>query len=61
MEIANSYAGNISFDETGTPILTESGQSLGNRVISAFAGNHDGIVEYSVDDSLFRLRLLIGS
>lgn len=61
IEITNSYTGTVEFDENGQPISTEIGHGLGSKSIAAFAKRHDGIVEYSTDGSLFRLRLLVGT
>lgn len=61
IEISNSYAGRIEFDENGIPVSTESGHGLGTKSISAFVERHDGIIEYNADGKLFRLRLLVGA
>ena len=61
IEVANSYTGTIEFDENGLPISLRSGHGLGTRSISAFIEKYDGIMEYSTEGSLFRLRLLIGT
>lgn len=60
IEISNSYAGKIEFDENGIPVSTEIGHGLGTKSISAFVERHDGIIEYNADGKLFRLRLLVG-
>lgn len=61
VEITNSYTGTVEFNENGQPVSTEIGHGLGSKSIAAFAKRHDGIVEYSTDGSLFRLRLLVGA
>lgn len=61
LEITNSYTGNVVFDEKGLPVSGEIGHGLGTKSIAAFVEKHDGIIEYSADDKLFRLRLLVGA
>lgn len=61
LEIINSYAGKVAFDENGLPISTETGHGLGTKSISAFVKKHDGMIEYNADDTIFRLRILVGT
>lgn len=61
LEVVNSYTGKVAFDENGLPISTEIGHGLGTKSISAFVEKHDGIIEYDADDTLFRLRMLVGA
>lgn len=61
IEITNSYTGTVEFNENGQPISTEIGHGLGSKSIAAFAERHDGMIEYSINDNLFRLRLLVGA
>lgn len=61
LEIVNSYTGIIEFDKNGLPVSTEIGHGLGTKSISAFVEKYDGIIEYSTDGTLFRLRLLVGA
>ena len=61
IEIINSYADAIQFDENGLPISTEIGHGLGTKSIYAFVEKYDGIIEYNTDGKLFRMRLLVGT
>ena len=61
LEVVNSYMGKVAFDENGLPTSTEIGHGLGTKSISAFVEKHDGIIEYDADDTLFRLRMLVGA
>ena len=61
LEIINSYAGMVEFDENGLPVSNQIGHGLGTKSITAFVEKHDGIIEYSADDTLFRLRLLVSA
>ena len=58
LEILNSYTGYAAFDENGLPVSTQPGHGLGTKSIATFVEKHNGILEYSADDTLFRLRLL---
>lgn len=60
LEISNSYAGTIQFNEKGIPISNKIEHGLGTKSISAFADKYDGVLEYNADGKLFRLRLLAG-
>lgn len=61
IEVANTYTGTVEFDENGLPLSAQTGHGLGTKSISVFVEKYDGILEYSADGSLFRLRLLIGT
>lgn len=59
IEVANSYTGEVMFDESGLPVSTQFGHGLGTKSIAAFVEKYDGVIEYSADDTLFRLRLML--
>ena len=61
LEVTNSYTGMIEFDEKGLPLSTEIGHGWGTKSISAFVEKYDGFIEYSADNTFFRLRLLVGA
>lgn len=61
LEIVNSYTGTVEFGENGLPISAQIGHGLGTKSISAFVEKYDGIIEYSADNTLFRLRLLVAA
>ena len=61
LEITNSYTGMVEFDEKGLPLPTEIGHGWGTKSISAFVEKYDGFIEYSTDDTFFRLRMLVGA
>lgn len=61
LEVVNSYTGKVAFDENGLPTSAEIGHGLGTKSISAFVEKHDGMIEYNADDTLFRLRMLVGA
>lgn len=59
VEVSNFYNGEVLFDESGLPVSREIGHGLGTKSIAAFVEKHGGIIEYSADDTMFRLRLLM--
>lgn len=61
LEIVNSYAGTVKFDESGLPVSNQINHGLGTKSIAAFVEKYDGIIEYSADSTLFRLRLLVAA
>ena len=61
LEIDNSYADTVEFNENGLPVSTKTGHGLGTKSISAFVEKYDGILEYSTDDTMFRLKLLVSA
>lgn len=61
VEVSNYYNGEVLFDENGLPVSKEIGHGLGTKSIAAFVEKHGGIIEYSADDTMFRMRLLINT
>lgn len=59
LEVANTYDGQVQFDDAGLPVAKESGHGLGTRSIFAFVEKYDAVIHYKADESLFRLRLLV--
>lgn len=59
VEIANSYTGEISFDEDGLPTSRELGHGIGTRSISAFAQKNNAVLDYDVTDKWFKLRIVL--
>lgn len=59
LEIANTYAGEVSFDEDGFPVSKESGHGIGTRSIRAFAQKNNIILDYNVTDEWFKLRIVL--
>lgn len=61
IEVTNFYNGEVLFDESGLPVSKEIGHGLGTKSIAAFIEKHGGIIEYSADDTMFRMRLLMNA
>lgn len=59
VEIANTYAGKVSFDEDGFPVSTENGHGIGTRSIMAFARKNNAVLDYDVTDEWFKLRIVL--
>lgn len=59
LEITNTYDGHVKLDESKHPITQEEGHGIGTRSILGFVEKYDGVLDYKVDDKLFRLRILI--
>lgn len=61
LEIANTYGGHVKLDENNQPVTAEEGHGIGTRSILAFVEKYDAVLDYKVDDKLFRLRVLINN
>jgi signal transduction histidine kinase len=59
IEIENSCAEDVSFDKGGRPVTSREGHGLGAKSVAAFAEKYGASVDYSLENSLFRVRLLI--
>lgn len=59
LEIANSYSGEISFDEEGMPVTDKNGHGIGTRSIAAFARKNNAILDYDVTEKWFKLRIVL--
>lgn len=58
-EISNTCPDAVSFDEDGIPINGENQYGIHTRSILAFTKKHDAVIDYVVQDGMFRLRLLL--
>lgn len=61
LEIANTYDGHVKLDENHHPVTEKEGHGIGTRSILAFVEKYDAVLDYKVDDKLFRLRVLINN
>lgn len=59
LEIANSYSGEISFDEEGMPVTDKNGHGIGTRSIAAFARKNNAILDYDVTEKWFKIRIVL--
>lgn len=59
LEIANTFSGRISLNADGLPATAEKGHGFGTRSIAAFAKKYNAFLQYSVEDGMFCLRLLM--
>ena len=60
LEIANTYAGEITFDsDSGLPLSKTKGHGLGSQSIAFFAQKHGAELEYSAKDNWFHFRILL--
>lgn len=61
IEIANSYTGEVFFDERGLPVSKESGHGIGTKSIFAFSQKNNAVLDYDVTDEWFKLRIVFPS
>ena len=59
IEVANTYTGEVSFDEEGFPVTQEPGHGLGARSIAAFMKKYDAVYSYKLSDGVFHFQFLI--
>ncbi len=53
IQIANSYEGEISFDENDIPINDHEDHGFGTRFIAAFCNKHNGFYQFKADKNKF--------
>ncbi len=58
IEIANSYSGNVVFDEEGLPVSPKNGHGIRTRSISEFAKKNNAVLDYDVTEDWFKLRIV---
>ena len=58
-EISNTCPDTVNFDENGVPLNKENQYGIHTLSILAFTKKHDAVIDYVVQDGMFRLRLLI--
>lgn len=58
LEIRNTFTGSIEFDRLHRPFTRVPGHGYGTQSIVAFSNQHNGTLEYQVQDGWFTLRLL---
>lgn len=59
VEVENSCAGEIPFDEQGNPVTLKEGHGIGTKSVLAFAERYNGQVIYHTHDGVFNVRLLL--
>ena len=59
LEMENPCAEGVVLDENGYPLATEAGHGIGSKSVIAFAKKYDGELLYKIENSVFRVRLLI--
>lgn len=57
IQVENSYTGEVVFDENGYPITEEKGHGTGTKSILAFVEKQNGVIEYTADNGIFRVRV----
>ncbi len=59
LEIENPCTEDTTLDEDGYPVAMEEGHGIGSKSVIAFAKNYDGELIYNIENSVFRVRLLV--
>lgn len=59
VEIANSYAGEITFNQRGVPVADRPGHGIGTRSIVAFAEKHHALYFFQAENGWFRLQIVV--
>ena len=59
IEIANTYTGQVAFDDEGFPVTQEPEHGLGTRSIAAFMKKYDAVYSYQLANGVFRFQFLI--
>ena len=59
LEMENSCAEGVVFDENGYPVAVEAGHGIGSKSVIAFAKKYDGELLYKIENGVFQVRLLV--
>lgn len=59
LEIANTCEGEILFDENHIPITKKQGHGYGTQSIAAFARKNHALLNYKVENGMFRMQVLL--
>lgn len=59
LEVKNPYSGEVTFTEDGYPITHEEGHGRGSESIRAFVEEVGGDISYSIENGIFKVRLLL--
>ena len=57
VEISNSYAGKVTFDQRGVPVTNKPGHGIGTRSIVAFAEKHNALYRFQAENGWFKLQI----
>lgn len=57
-EVANTYAGKVSFDARGLPAAAHQGHGIGTRSIAAFCEKHGATCFYEAENGWFKMRVV---
>lgn len=59
IQITNSFNGDAKLDKTGYPVTGEDQHGIGTKCIVALAEKYNGILNYKIENNIFRFSLLI--
>ena len=59
IEISNSYAGKVTFDQRGIPVADKPGHGIGTRSIVAFAEKHNALYRFQTENGWFKLQIMV--
>lgn len=59
INVKNSFEGNVSFDEKGFPVSKKEGHGIGTKSVIAFIESYDGIIDYSSEENIFSVKILV--
>ncbi len=59
VNVKNSFEGKVSFDDKGLPVSRKEGHGIGTKSVIAFIESYDGIIDYSSDENIFSVKMLV--
>lgn len=59
IEIANTFNGIVKFNDNGYPVTNKIGHGVGTQSILAFVKRNDIMLDYTVNENWFKIRLVI--
>lgn len=59
VNVFNSFDGNILLDGRGYPVSKKEGHGIGTKSVISFVEKYDGLIDYSITDKVFSVKILV--
>lgn len=59
VNVFNSFDGNILLDARGYPVSKREGHGIGTKSVISFVEKYDGLIDYSITDKVFSVKILV--
>lgn len=59
VDVSNSFDGNILLDANGYPVSKKAGHGIGTKSVISFVEQYDGLIDYSITDKVFSVKIFV--